>query len=453
MRILVAVNAFVLIALPAAAQIDNPTPRPQPQATAKPAAKKGTPATPKVPRDVSLPLADRIAIQFDLAWTADYNGLIDGEFTDKTITAIKAFQGGRKFKETGVLKAEERSLLAAASKARQRQVGWTMVDDPVTGARLGIPTKQVPNASPGRTGTKWSSAQGQVQVETFRIREPGTTLAMVYEQQKKAPPTRRLAFNFLRPDFFVLSGMQSLKQFYVRAEFKDGEVRGMTVLYDQANEPIMDPVAAAMTGAFAGFPGATGITQIGSSPRRKVEYGSGIIVSAAGHILTDRHLTEGCNVIVVGGYGNADRQAEDTAADLTLLRVYGAPALVPAEFTIESSGELTLVGIAEPNAQNGGNAVSTVAAKLKGHRLEPSPQLGFAGGGALDQRGRFVGMVDLKPAADIDAGTGAAQPLAALVPASTIRAFLAGQKLAPAAGHPGIAAAKASLVRVICVRK
>ena len=313
MRILVVVNALVLIALPAAAQIDNPTPRPQPQATAKPAAKKRPPATPKAPRDVSLPLAERIAIQFDLAWTADYNGLIDGEFTDKTIAAIKAFQGGRKFKETGVLKAEERALLAAASKARQRQVGWTMVDDPVTGARLGYPDQTGSQCESGKTGTKWSSAQGQVQVETFRIREPGTTLAMVYEQQKKAPPTRRLAFNFLRPDFFVLSGMQSLKRFYVRAEFKDGEVRGMTVLYDQANEPIMDPVAAAMTGAFAGFPGAAGITQIGSPPRRKVEYGTGIIVSAAGHILTDRHLTEGCNVIVVGGHGNADRQAEDTA--------------------------------------------------------------------------------------------------------------------------------------------
>ena len=42
--------------------------------------------------------------------------------------------------------------------------------------------------------------------------------------------------------------------------------------------------------------------------------------SAAGHILTDRQLTDGCQVIVVSGYGDADRQAEDAANDLVLLR-------------------------------------------------------------------------------------------------------------------------------------
>ena len=351
---------------------------------------------------------------------------------------------------------QERALLAAAAKAKQAQVGWTMVDDPVTGARLGIPTKQVPNKSQGRTGTRWSSAQGQVQVETFRIREPGTTLAAVYEQQKKEPPTRKLEVNFLRPDFFILSGMQSLKRFYVRAEIKDGEVRGMTVLYDQATEPIMDPVAVAMSSAFTAFPGVAGVAQIGAAPKRKVEYGTGIVVSAAGHILTDRQVTEGCNVIVVSGYGDADRQAEDKTADLALLRVHGAPDLVPAAFAAEGpkGPELTLVGIADPQGQSGGSAVSTVAAKLKGDAVEPAPQLGFSGGAALDGQGRFVGMVELKTPVVANVGATDAQPQATVVPASTIRAFLEAQKLAPAAAaRGGVEGAKASLVRVICVRK
>src|SRR5262249_30648377 len=297
------------------------------------AARKRTPAPTAPPsRDTSLSQADRLAIQFDLAWTGDYNGLINGEANDKTSAAIKAFQRNRKFKETGVLNTQERALLAALAKSRQAQVGWTMVDDPASGARLGLPTKQVPNKSPSKTGTRWSSAQGQVQVETFRTREPGTTLTAVYEQQKKEPSSRRLDVNFVRPDFFILAGMQNLKKFYVRAEFKDGEVRGMTVLYDQATENIMDPVAVVMSSAFTAFPGVAGVAQIGAPPRRKVEYGTGIIVSAAGHILTERQLTDGCNVIVVSGHGDADRQAEDNAADLALIRVYGAPDLVPASF-------------------------------------------------------------------------------------------------------------------------
>jgi len=424
----------------------------------------GATTTPTRDTASSGPLADRMAVQFDLAWAGEYNGLINGEANDKTSAAIKAFQRNRKFKETGVLNTQERALLAASAKAKQAQVGWTMVDDAVTGARLGIPTKQVPNKNQGKTGTRWSSPQGQVQVETFRIRDPGTTLASVYEQQKKEPSTRKLEVNFVRPEFFILSGMQNLKRFYVRAEFKDGEVRGMTVLYDQATETIMDPVAVVMSSAFTPFPGvsgAVGVAQLGPPPKRKVEYGTGIVVSAAGHILTDRQVTDGCNVIVVSGYGDADRQAEDKTFDLVLLRVYGAPDLVPAAFAGDApkaadkatGTDLTLVGIADPQSQSGASTISTVAVKLKGDAVEPSPQLGFSGGAVLDAAGRVVGLVGLKTAVIANVGAASAQPQAAVVPASAIRAFLDREKLAPAAGRAGLDAAKSSVVRVICVRK
>jgi S1-C subfamily serine protease len=411
---------------------------------------------PPPPRDnASMPLADRIAIQFDLAWTGDYNGLINGELNDKTIAAIKAFQRNRKFRETGVLNTQERALLAASAKAKQTQVGWTMIDDAVTGARLGLPTKQVPIKSQSKAGTRWSSAQGQVQIETFRIREPGTTLPAVFEQQKKEPSTRKLEVNLLRPDFFILSGMQGLKRFYVRAEIKDGEVRGMTILYDQATETIMDPIAVVMSSAFVPFPGITGVAQVGPLPKRKVEYGTGIVVSAAGHILTDRQVTDECNVIVVGGYGDADRLAEDKSADLALIRVYGAPDLVPAALLNDGARgpDVTLVGIADPQSQGGASAISTVAAKLKGDIVEPAPQLGFSGAAVLDGQGRFLGMAELKAPVVAAVGATNAAPQAAVVPMSAIRAFLDGQRLAAAGGRPGVDAAKSSLVRVICVRK
>src|SRR5204863_96827 len=83
-------------------------------------------------------------------------------------TAVRAFQNSRGFRETGVLAPAERAALAARSKEKQEQVGWRMVDDKATGTQVGLPTAQVPNTSPGRRGTRWSSAQGQVQVETFR---------------------------------------------------------------------------------------------------------------------------------------------------------------------------------------------------------------------------------------------------------------------------------------------
>jgi hypothetical protein len=186
-----------------------------------------------------------------------------------------------------------------------------------------------------------------------------------------------------------------------------------------------------------------------------VEYATGIVVSTAGHILTDRRAVDGCNVIAVSGHGDAERQAEDKSAELALLRVYGASDLVPAAFVAEPprGSDVTLVGIADPQAQGGGSAISTVAAKLKGNVVDPAPQPGFSGAAALDSRGSLIGMVGLSNPIIADVGTPHAQPQAIVVPAPAIRAFLDRHTLAPASGRSSLDAAKASLVRVICVRK
>jgi peptidoglycan hydrolase-like protein with peptidoglycan-binding domain len=446
-----------VLSQPAAAEAQKAT-----AAKKAPAAKKKSPAPKKAApvaqpgRDVypTMPLGERAGIQFDLAWSGHYNGLINGEFNDKSIAAVRAFQKDYKFKENGVLAAPERAALAALSKAKQDQVGWRMVDDQVTGAQVGLPTRQVPNTSRASRGTRWSSAQGQVQVETFRVREPGATLSSVFEQQRREPANRKVEVNLLRNDFFIVSGTQGLKKFYVRAEMRDLEIRGFTALWDPATEVIMDPVVVVMSSAFAPFSGSGLAALMGPPPRRKVEYGTGIVVTAAGHIITDQKLTEGCNVVEIAGHGDAHRLAADSAAGLTLVQVFGAPELVPLLLTEGATGaELTLIGIADPQAQAGGRTTSTATARLNGDGLQPTPPLGFAGAAALDAQGRFLGMVALTP--PVVASTGATSiplPQATLVSAPSIRKFLDAQNVT-AAVSPAVANATAAVVRVICVRR
>jgi hypothetical protein len=250
--------------------------------------------------------------------------------------------------------------------------------------------------------------------------------------------------------------MQGLKKFYVRAEVRNLEIRGFTLLYDQATEGIMDPVAVVMSSAFAPFPGTGLATLIGPAPRRKVEYGTGIVVTTAGHVLTDAKVTEGCDVVQVSGYGDANRQAEDSAAGLTLLHIFGSSEFkaLPIVHDGARAGELTLVGIADPQAQAGGRAVTTATARLSGEGLQPSPQIGFAGAAALDSQGRFFGMVTLKTPV-VASASSSTVPLApaAIVPVEMIRRFLDAEHVMPATGPAGVDAAKAALVRVICVRR
>jgi peptidoglycan hydrolase-like protein with peptidoglycan-binding domain len=439
---------FLIAALPALGQTAAPGPGKPPAGAAK------KPAAPSLEQTyAAMPLAERIAIQTDLVWTGEYNGLIDGEFNARAIAAVKAFQKRNRSRETGVLNPQERAALATAAKARRDHVGWRTVTDSVTGARLGLPSNLVQPVSvakeTGKTGSRWSSAQGQIQIETFLIAEPGTTLPLVFEREKKEPPERKIGYQVLRGDFFVVSGTQGLKKFYVRAQVKEGEVRGMSVLYDLANEGIMDSVVVAMSSAFTAFP------EDGPQPRRLVEYGTGVVIGSAGEIITARDISDGCQVITVTGIGNAERIDDGKASGLALLQVYGVRNLKPialAEATPDQ-GAVSIVGVADPQSQGGGSAVSSMAARLAltgGVRtVDPAPGPGFSGAAVVDTRRRLVGLVTLK--ASVVAGTAPPRAQAGAIPVETIRSYLQARHVTPA--EQSAPDAKASVVRVICARK
>ena len=396
-----------------------------------------------------MPESERLAIQSDLALLGDYEGA-PGNFDEGTTAAVKAFQQHLHNRATGVLAAPERDALAAAAKGPAAAVGWRLIDDPKTGARLGLPEKLVPNSSTSRSGSRWTSAQGQIQIETFRYTE--AALPALFEDEKKTSK-RRVTASVLRAGSFVISGVQRLKNFIVRAQASGSEVRGVTILYDQATEGIMATVATATAGAFQGFPDAKAAPLPGM--RRAVEYATAIMVSAGGDLLAPGRATEECRTIVVPGLGRAERVAADPANDLALLRLYGARNLVPAALAGESKGDaLTLFGVGDPLAQAGDTAVTNVAARRTGQGVEPVPKLGFSGAAAVDAQGRFAGMVDLT--SPVAAGGRSVLPQATIVPADAVRSFLTAQGItletgaAPAADH---AAIEKSVMRVICVRK
>jgi peptidoglycan hydrolase-like protein with peptidoglycan-binding domain len=396
--------------------------------------------------------AGRQAIQSDLAWVGNYNGAITGEVSERMVAAIKEFQKARGGKPTGVLNPQERGVLAETAKRLQDNVGWKIVTDAGSGVRLGIPTKLVPQQSSDANGAKWSSATGTIQIQLARRKEANPATAKLAEQEKKEPAGRKVEYTVVKPDFFVLSGMQGLKKFYVRGQIKGDEVRILTILYDQATEGTVEPVVIAMSSAFNPFPSGAQIA--GPPPRKTVEYGTGIVVSDDGAIIADRQITDGCLAIAIAGYGNADRVAEDKEHDLALLRIYGARGLKPlglSNGTAQTGVEL--IGIADPQNQGGGAAASSVKASITqvgsgtDLALAPAPAVGFSGAAAFDNDGKFAGIALLKPV--VVAGPSNAAP-AALVSADIVREFLKANGVNAAEGSSD---AKASVVRVICVRK
>src|SRR5690349_23400394 len=77
---------------------------------------------------------------------------------------------------------------------------WRVVTDPATGIVIGIPRRHLTEMHEAPHGTRWSAAHGEIQLETFRLAEPGLTLAAFFERMKREPANRKVEFNALKDD-------------------------------------------------------------------------------------------------------------------------------------------------------------------------------------------------------------------------------------------------------------
>jgi hypothetical protein len=129
------------------------------------------------------------------------------------------------------------------------------------------------------------------------------------------------------------------------------------------------------------------------------------------------------------------------------------PLSLAADNAAKTNVELT--GISDPQNQGGGNAVSSVRAQVAqigggDLALSPAPAIGFSGAAATDGDGKFAGIAMLKPVVVAGPATTTPPAQSVLVSADTLREFLKASGV-NAAGES--LDAKASVVRVICVRK
>ena len=82
--------------------------------------------------------------------------------------------------------------------------------------------------------------------------------------------------------------------------------------------------------------------------------------------------------------------------------------------------------------------------------LTPAPAAGFSGAPALDGDGKFAGVALLKPVLVAGPANGLPAAQAVLVTSEVVRGFLRANGVTATGGSND---AKASVVRVICVRK
>lgn len=151
-------------------------------------------------------------------------------------------------------------------------------------------------------------------------------------------------------------------------------------------EPVPDAPPVGADGAEAGF-------------------GTGFVVSGAGHVLTNRHVIEGCGSLTVG-QSPAKVLATDETFDLALLLSLGEAGVAPARFAAEPArlnSDVTVAGYPLPDLLGGLNVTRGAVSSLKGiggdginMQITAPVQPGNSGGPVANAAGQVVGVVVAK---------------------------------------------------------
>ncbi|MBO6894582.1 MAG: trypsin-like peptidase domain-containing protein [Roseibium sp.] len=373
---------------------------------------------------------DRIRIQFLLVFTGDYDTVVDGAFGPRTYAALTSFQKKNKFSQDGALEENELLVLQNHGLDLVRRVGFETRHEAETGLTLGLPAKLFEQPKPTRLGNRWQAYDGSIELETLRLQDNETSYRDLFNRLTKPNQGRSIDTKLIRNDFFVVSGLQDGRDFFMRVMRTENDSRGFSLTWDSKHSVFMDRVALAMSSSLAVYKGgeddelgamtsapehpsvddqtaATG-DQTASAPvlgPKGNSSGSGFIVTDEGHIATNAHVVGHCKSLEIANHGEAALVAADEENDLAIIQLKSGTAEHFAQFRANQPivrGEEVFV-LGYPFAQildnnlNFTHGVVSSLAGIKGdirHFMVSAPvQPGNSGGPVLDRTGALIGTV------------------------------------------------------------
>lgn len=436
------VFACLILCAPAS-RAQTPPPAPPPPAVPDPAfeaAKRAFDA---------LPEAERRAIQDALVWTGDYKGVVDGVFGRGARAAIVAFAQRAGLPTDGTLDARGRALLANAAQGARAASGFATSRDPRSGASLGLPLRMLAKRAEAPSGSRWTSPDGAMSLETSAAPEAEGDLPGLFARLTEPTPNRRVTYKLLRPDFLVVSGEAGKSTFYTRAARGAANgaptIRSYTFAYP-AGVKNLDALSIAIANSFDPFPGPpapppASVAAAAPPPAPVVRPAAPVLAGTAVAVDPRRavaHLPASCAEPRLGR-APARILRRDEASGLVLLESGAArPALSPVA-SPSAAGAEALVFFA--NSANGAAEIAVAPATIVegagGLRVAAALSETAPGAALFDRRGALVGVLGANRAPGV-AGPAARATFRATWPLVT------GPALASLVGEPGPAASPAA---------
>jgi peptidoglycan hydrolase-like protein with peptidoglycan-binding domain len=415
----------------------------------------------------ALPEADRRAIQDALVWTGDYSGVADGAFGRQTFAAMASFQARIRQPPSGILTPQARATLLAAAQQARNAAGFTLIDDPKTGIRIGVPTRSLTRQDVNPSGgTRWQSPDGTVTLDT-RTAPPDATLQSLYDRNLAIQtPGRVVSYKVLRPDFFVVAGETASGRFYTRYGSGPTGLRGFSIGYDKAAAPQVDRLVVAIANSFAPFPApAAAVAAVPNpvpappGPQPQIQAPAPRLIATGLAVGRRQVVTDGsvrtCPSVSVAG-AKPRTITGQAAVVLEFAEDVKARPLTPTRGIAGDGSPVLVVAFAD---EGGSPTLSAIPGSAAGPNGLTAPlQPGASGAPVLDMTGALIGLVggissDQRKVAGIVPST--SHPVVAVSDAANGIPALAGLREQPAAPRRGAAdlvdAIRAALVPIWCL--
>lgn len=156
----------------------------------------------------------RIAAQDDLMLIGKYDYAVDGQFGRATFDALVGFQRDRGRPTTGVLTPGERKTLDTLATEVETRLGIADVSDEVAGVDMRLPLGLLTRQEKTDVGMSFSSADGELSVETMQASLAAQDFADLYAAVLKPEPDRRISYQNYGPSRFLVTGTLGAYSFY-----------------------------------------------------------------------------------------------------------------------------------------------------------------------------------------------------------------------------------------------
>lgn len=420
-------------------------------------------------------------LQTGLAFAGAYNGMIDGAWGSGSQRALERFTAA----EGGGAVVTNADAVFAALEAYSAvdAEGWERQYNSVLDMSFLVPTKALVEGG-GSDVFFNMEVRGRSIGYSLTVQDAGGTARLhAFTEESSVVEV----YTVRRPEVWITSGRSADGvSLYTRSDYRRG---GWSTIMLSGSDRDAGAFAA-ITGSIApGYAPAIGISPgllsdgvttltallkdpEPTAPQEPAEdatpaasaspaagYGTGFLVSAGGHVLTNRHVVADCRGITVDGK-TAILLAEDQTFDLALLQVAGLEGSTPASFAQDPArlnSDVTVAGYPLPDLLGGLNITRGAVTSLKGiggdginMQISAPVQPGNSGGPVINAFGQVVGVVvakldaafALKEYADIPQNVNFA------IRGEIAKLFLAQNGVDPVIAAPGAAVAPEDLAEL-----